>query len=337
MDKANGATRHFLAVDPEQSIEVVRGLASPIRLRVLKLLNIQGPMNVNAISEALGLPQSTIATNIQVLELGPDPHADRQGHEGPSEDLLRGLRGDRHQLRPHAEGDDRQSDHRGGDAARPLHELQRQRALRPVLDRGDHRPPRRAGPLPRSRADEGGADLVRARLCRVQVPQQRQDPAIPRSSVSRSPSSCSSEVPGTASDWPSDITVWVNDVRIGTWTSPGDFGDKRGALTPALVEARGLAVRQAQDLVRVSSAAPTSTAPGCRGSRSPISTWPSTTRSASGSACEENTRHPGGINIFGRGFGNHDQDIVLRLHLRKDVSAAIQDAGPPAARKAVVP
>ncbi|UZF94887.1 hypothetical protein [Bosea sp. NBC_00550] len=25
---------------------------------------------------------------------------------------------------------------------------------------------------------------------------------------------------------------------------------------------------------------------------------------------------PGGINIFGRGFGNHNQDIKMRLHLR---------------------
>ncbi len=24
-------------------------------------------------------------------------------------------------------------------------------------------------------------------------------------------------------------------------------------------------------------------------------------------------RHPGGVNIFGRGFGNYDQDIILRL------------------------
>ena len=27
----------------------------------------------------------------------------------------------------------------------------------------------------------------------------------------------------------------------------------------------------------------------------------------------ETAEHPGGINIFGRGFGNYDQDIVLRL------------------------
>ena len=27
----------------------------------------------------------------------------------------------------------------------------------------------------------------------------------------------------------------------------------------------------------------------------------------------EAARHPGGVNIFGRGFGNYDQDIVMRI------------------------
>ena len=42
-----------------------------------------------------------------------------------------------------------------------------------------------------------------------------------------------SEAPLHHSDWPSDITVWIGDVEIGTWTSPADFGGERGALTPA--------------------------------------------------------------------------------------------------------
>ena len=42
----------------------------------------------------------------------------------------------------------------------------------------------------------------------------------------------SSEVPGTNVNWPSDISIWVNGVKVGTWTSPGDFGDKRGTYTP---------------------------------------------------------------------------------------------------------
>ncbi len=42
----------------------------------------------------------------------------------------------------------------------------------------------------------------------------------------------SSETPGTNKNWLSDITLWVNNVEVGCWTSPGDFGDRRGKYTP---------------------------------------------------------------------------------------------------------
>jgi len=41
-----------------------------------------------------------------------------------------------------------------------------------------------------------------------------------------------SEAPNYENDWPSDITVWMNGVEVGTWTSPGDFGGRRGRLNP---------------------------------------------------------------------------------------------------------
>src|SRR5690606_1909033 len=41
-----------------------------------------------------------------------------------------------------------------------------------------------------------------------------------------------SEAPGFNENWPSDITFSLNDVALGTWTCPGDFGKKRGAYTP---------------------------------------------------------------------------------------------------------
>ncbi|GMA58498.1 hypothetical protein GCM10025858_30010 [Alicyclobacillus sacchari] len=37
-----------------------------------------------------------------------------------------------------------------------------------------------------------------------------------------------SEAPLHNPNWPSDVTVWINDVEIGTWTSPGDFGGNVG-------------------------------------------------------------------------------------------------------------
>ncbi len=33
---------------------------------------------------------------------------------------------------------------------------------------------------------------------------------------------------------------------------------------------------------------------------------------------DERADHPGGVNIFGKGFGNYDQDIVMRLYLRRN-------------------
>lgn len=42
----------------------------------------------------------------------------------------------------------------------------------------------------------------------------------------------SSEAPGYAENWPSDIVFSLNGEEIGTWTSPGDYGEVRGRYTP---------------------------------------------------------------------------------------------------------
>lgn len=42
----------------------------------------------------------------------------------------------------------------------------------------------------------------------------------------------SSEAPGSAENWPSDITFSLNGKELGSWTSPGDFGNVRGRFTP---------------------------------------------------------------------------------------------------------
>ncbi len=41
-----------------------------------------------------------------------------------------------------------------------------------------------------------------------------------------------SEAPGYRTEWPSDITLFINDIEIGTFTCPGDFGGRRGRYTP---------------------------------------------------------------------------------------------------------
>ena len=122
----------------------------------------------------------------------------------------------------------------------------------------------------------------------------------------------SSEAPGAPPNWPSDITVAVNGRELGGWTSPGDFGDRRGLYTPDWWKLKGSQYGMLKsfrvtpegafvDGVRISSLTPKDLDLSAHHSiRLRIEVKP-------------DARHPGGVNIFGRGFGNYDQDIVLRL------------------------
>jgi hypothetical protein len=122
----------------------------------------------------------------------------------------------------------------------------------------------------------------------------------------------SSEVPGTAADWPSDITVSVNKIDIGTWTSPGDYGDKRGVYTPDWWKLKG------SQYGMLKSWRVTGDGTHVDGVKiSPVSLKDLDIESHRSIrfriGVRDGARHPGGINIFGRGFGNYDQDIVMRL------------------------
>lgn len=129
----------------------------------------------------------------------------------------------------------------------------------------------------------------------------------------------SSEVAGTNVDWPSDISVWINGVLTGTWTSPGDYGDRRGNFTPRWWKLKGSQYGQLKTW-RI-------TDQGCfiDGVKASDVSLEDLALNAHHSirlrvGIDENAQNPGGVNIFGRGFGNYDQDITMRLHIdvRKD-------------------
>src|SRR3569623_1405171 len=61
-------SRNFLLVDPEERADVLRGLASPVRVKILRALHMSGGLNVNDIASRLELPQSTVSSNRQLLE-----------------------------------------------------------------------------------------------------------------------------------------------------------------------------------------------------------------------------------------------------------------------------
>jgi len=122
----------------------------------------------------------------------------------------------------------------------------------------------------------------------------------------------SSEVPGTSADWPSDITLTINGVDAGTWTSPGDFGDKRGVFTPSWWKLKGSQYGKLKNW-RISTDG--TYVDGVRISETSLAVLDlmghHSIRVRIG--VKDDAKRPGGINIFGKGFGNYDQDIVLRI------------------------
>ncbi|MEK1928629.1 MAG: transcriptional regulator, partial [Pararhizobium sp.] len=122
----------------------------------------------------------------------------------------------------------------------------------------------------------------------------------------------SSEVPGTSADWPSDITLSINGKDVGVWMSPGDFGDKRGVFTPAWWKLKG---SQYGKLKNWRIAKDGTYVDGVRISDVTITELDLVNHHSIRLriGVHETAAHPGGINIFGKGFGNYDQDIVLRL------------------------
>lgn len=123
----------------------------------------------------------------------------------------------------------------------------------------------------------------------------------------------SSEAPGVNSDWPSDISFFLNDVKIGTWTSPGDYGDVRGIFTPdwwfrnwnqygllkmIVINKKGTFV----DGLKISDV----------NIRQFDLNYKSTIRFRF-EVCDD-AKNIGGITLFGKGFGNYSQDIDVRIN-----------------------
>jgi predicted transcriptional regulator len=129
----------------------------------------------------------------------------------------------------------------------------------------------------------------------------------------------SSEAPLTNNKWPSDITFYLNKVKLGTWTSPGDFGDKRGKYSPSWWPA---VINQYGLLKHLSVSANGTYMDGNKMSEvtlEQVNVWDRqwTLRIA----VENDSEHVGGVTLFGRGFGNYNQDLIFRLYYNKPQAA----------------
>ncbi|KRA52975.1 ArsR/SmtB family transcription factor [Devosia sp. Root635] len=308
-------SRNFLVIDPEEGMEVLKGLASPVRVSILKLLHMQGAMNGNDIARHLDLPQSTVSTNIQVLEgaglIRTETQKARKGSQkichSLFDEVLVMFKDDINPMKSNTI-----------EVAMPIGLYTSCAVSAPcglcsidgiigLLDVPDTF-------LDPDRMKAGLIWFTRGYV-EYQFPNNARLSGNTIETMEFS-MELSSEVPGTSADWPSDITLVVNGTEIGTWTSPGDFGDKRGVYTPDWWKLKGSQYGKLKSW-RV-------TADGSYVDGVKISSVSLVDLDLDNHhsirlriGVKDEAKHPGGINIFGRGFGNYDQEIIMRLQTER--------------------
>lgn len=299
-----------LNIDNEKELyEIARALASEVRIEILKLLNYSS-LNVNEIAEKLNIPTSTAAVNVKVLEDAGLILTELQpGVRGSMKLCSRRMDAINIELFSQYGNSNINTFYINmpiGCYADcnivPTCGIMNEKGNIHTQDdpRGFYYPERNSAQMmwfykgyveyrfPNSILNHGKATLleISLELC--------------------------SEAPNYRNNWPSDITMWINGVEIGTWTSPGDFGGRRGRLTPKwwpdsstqyglLKTWRVIEGGSYIDEVKISDV-----------DLKKIELEKNDYISVR-IGIKEDAKNIGGINIFGEKFGDHPQDIVMRI------------------------
>ena len=281
--------------EPDQLVQVAHALSTRARVDMLKLLYTRS-MNIIEISEALKLPVSTVANNVKILEAAK---------------LLTT------ELLPAARGAMKVCTRSYDDihiSLNPAIGLYSDCEVYPTcgMASGTEMIIREDEPASFYHPKHIDAQIIWFRkgyleyILPLELPQN-----VKIKSLELSMEICS-EAPNFDNDWPSDISVWVNGLEIGMWTSPGDFGDRRGRLNPSwwldwttqyglLKTWRVDEDRTTLDMKKVSDVGINDLQlEGRPNLRLRIGVDP-------------NAVHKGGVNIFGRQFGDYEQDIKMRI------------------------
>ena len=293
--------------ESDRLIKVAHALASEIRIAILKLLNFQ-KLNINELAEKLDLPVSTIASNIKVLEDSGLIKTELQSATRGKMKVCSRNFDDIHMIL---------NLNIGHNDPKNYYELEM-----PIGHYVDCEVTPTCGIINQKGIEDDPSvfyhpDRVSAQLIWLRQGFLEYRFPIPISgkaniqSLQFSMELCS-EAPNYDHNWPSDITIWINGTEICTWTCPGDFGDRRGKLNPSWLRDNhtqyGLLKNwkiddtgSYLDDVKVSSV----TLKNLELHNKMYLTLKV--------GVKADAVNIGGINLFGKGFGDHNQDILMRM------------------------
>jgi len=294
--------------DPDKLQIVARALSSDLRLKILELLN-ERSMNVIELAQKLEVPVSTVSNSIVILEEADLIRTERQT----------GVRGVMKLC-------SRKKDNIAIRLVMPNgHEIQSHYQMMPIGHYTDISVTPVCGLLSDVR-NIGEQDDVSSFYDQMRYDAQllwfqqgyveyRFSNRILKDNhlkcIEISFEACS-EAPNYRMDWPSDISVFLNGVEIGTWLCPGDFGGRQGKFSPLWWKQSstqyGILKRWRVDEtgaylddVRISDVTLSDLG---------IMESPFIRLSI---AVKKDAVHQGGINLFGEKFGDYNQAIMMRL------------------------
>lgn len=303
-------SQSILVINSNEESRILKGICSELRIKILQCLRDES-LNINDLARLLDIPQSTVAINVQILEKASLIRTETIKAKKGNQKICHGLYQEIVLQFPKSKKDENNVIEvempiglfTGYDVSPPCGMCSKESIIG-FLDVPD---------------EFLNPDRMKAGL--LWFEKGFVEYKFPNNSLYKGNSltklelsaELSSEIPGTNPDLLSDITVWINDTEIGLWTSPGDFGDKRGKLTPSWWKLEGSQYGLLKqwsvthdgsfvDGVKISDVTLTDLALKDHHSiRVRI-------------GVKDTARHLGGLNIFGKGFGNYDRDIVLRLY-----------------------
>ena len=299
---------HITELSASESVALFRALGSEPRARIVELL-ADRDMNINELSLALGLAQPSVSKHVQILEeaglVVSDYLAGPQGMQKRCrrvhERILVEMEGKRRREDGIAEIEVPVGMFTQAEAV-PTCGLATREKIIGLFD----------APLSFYMPERAQAEILWTSGGWIEYMFAN---TLPISAGVRSVElamEVASEAPGYENDYPSDLTVWMNGVEVGTWTCPGDFGGIRGRLNPHWwpdnVNQNGVLKvwhvgRQGSSVDGVDLSSVTS-------DELRIRPWePVRVRIG----VKPESPNQGGFSLFGKGFGNYEMDLVLRI------------------------
>lgn len=293
----------------ERLCPVAKALSSPVRVRMLGLLRTRS-MNVNEMAEALHLPVSTAALNVRQLEeSGLITTAIQPGVRGAMKLCSQRIDLVSMQLIPEPEA----SDH-ALTMQLPIGGYSCAEGILPSCGAVTEQAWIGENDLPQAfyHSNRFNAQLLWFASGELEYRFSLGELDPNQVEWLEFSMEISSNAPLYREDFKSDIFLSVNGVELGVWTSPGDFGGRRGRLNPSWWSDTSSQFGLLK-IWRVDAGG--SYLDGER--LSPVSLADLHLNEGDHIALRlgvrANAEHVGGLNLFGERFGDHAQGIVMRV------------------------